>query len=431
MTSYKFALIDDSKFTRQLLKELLLKQGHKVVAELDLNGEAIQRCWELDVDMIFLSMSSSEEEGIRLLRDLLAAGLDAPMVVICSGAQQELIVSAVRLGAKGYLLKPFHAEDVRECIDKHVVERDTQQASWRADAPAAPEPEEHREPVYQDWPITENVKEVPYVEPPVVKPIQDIPFSVELESPQRLSEAIHMDNGIHFKRKELERRALTEMDHSSADQFTQVAVMEREEAEEELVGWEKEILILDQPEVKEQSGHEVLAELTSIKEQEEEVMREALHAVEDVKVEEHDFKNTGEIDRGLEKMARMFEQMQTMMAQMPAPVAAAQEAATSRAATDEVPPAQNDRLVPGILRTHPEQEVQIRKRMTKTHMCNWNEDIDGETKQYLVVCTEGENKLNIEMGSLNKKQTLTFTLEGFFELVGWLEETVGRSAKRK
>lgn len=430
MTSYKFALIDDSKFTRQLLKELLLKQGHKVVAELDLNGEAIQRCWELDVDMIFLSMSSSEEEGIRLLRDLLAAGLDAPMVVICSGAQQELIVSAVRLGAKGYLLKPFHAEDVRECIDKHVVVRDRRSVSWREEAPPAVKAEAHEETVVTETVIHENEQALSHAEEQALQEWQDIPFSVELESPQRLSEAIHMDNGIHFTRKELERRALTEMDHSSADQFTQVAVMEREEAEEELVGWEKEILILDQPEVKEQSGHEVLAELTSIKEQEEEVMREALHAVEDVKVEEHDFKNTGEIDRGLEKMARMFEQMQTMMAQMPAPVAAAQEAATSRAAIDEAP-AQNDRLVPGILRTHPEQEVQIRKRMTKTHMCNWNEDIDGETKQYLVVCTEGENKLNIEMGSLNKKQTLTFTLEGFFELVGWLEETVGRSAKRK
>lgn len=430
MTSYKFALIDDSKFTRQLLKELLLKQGHKVVAELDLNEDAIQRCWELDVDMIFLSMSSSEEEGIRLLRDLIAAGLDAPMVVICSGAQQELIMSAVRLGAKGYLLKPFHAEDVRECIDKHVVARDTRPASWSTDAPAAPEQEEHKEPVYQDWPTRENVEEVPYVEPPVVKPIQDIPFSVELESPQRLVEAIHLDSGIHFTRKELERRALTEMDNPSADSFSQVAVMEREEAEAELVSWEDETLALEQTEVKEQSGHEGL-ELTTIKEQEEEVMREALHAVEDVKAEEQDFKNTGEIDRGLEKMARMFEQMQTMMAQMPAPVAAAQEGPTSAASTDEVPPAQNDRLVPGILRAHPDQEVQIRKRMTKTHMCNWNEDIDGETKQYLVVCTEGENKLNIEMGSLNKKQTLTFTLEGFFELVGWLEETVGRSAKRK
>lgn len=430
MTSYKFALIDDSKFTRQLLKELLLKQGHKVVAELDLNGDAIQRCWELDVDMIFLSMSSSEEDGIRLLRDLIAAELYAPVVVICSGAQQELIMSAVRLGAKGYLLKPFHAEDVRECLEKHVVVRE---AVISQNEQTIGHFEEQDRP---EWSM-ESIADMAYLEQrepleqPASKPLEEIPFSVELESPQRLAEAIQLNSGIHFTRKEPEPTALAEGKNSAADVFSQAAAMELEEIEREPVGCEEDTLALDQPEVKEEPVQEELVELASpIMEKEEEIMREALHKVEDMKTEEMGFNNTEEIDRGLEKMARMFEQMQSMMTQMPAPVAAAEETRGPQAPAAEAP-VQRERLIPGVLRTHPDQELQIRKRMTKTHMCNWNEDIDGETKQYLVVCTEGENKLNIEMGSLNKKQTLTFTLEGFFELVGWLEETVGRSAKRK
>lgn len=430
MTSYKFALIDDSKFTRQLLKELLLKQGHKVVAELDLNGDAIQRCWELDVDMIFLSMSSSEEDGIRLLRDLIAAELYAPVVVICSGAQQELIMSAVRLGAKGYLLKPFHAEDVRECLEKHVVVRE---AVISQNEQTISHFEEQDRP---EWSM-ESIADMAYLEQreqleqPASKPLEEIPFSVELESPQRLAEAIQLNSGIHFTRKEPEPTALAEGKNSAADVFSQAAAMELEEIEREPVGCEEDTLALDQPEVKEEPVQEELVELASpIMEKEEEIMREALHKVEDMKTEEMGFNNTEEIDRGLEKMARMFEQMQSMMTQMPALVAAAEETRGPQAPAAEAP-VQSERLIPGVLRTHPDQELQIRKRMTKTHMCNWNEDIDGETKQYLVVCTEGENKLNIEMGSLNKKQTLTFTLEGFFELVGWLEETVGRSAKRK
>jgi DNA-binding NarL/FixJ family response regulator len=60
-------------------------------------------------------------------------------------------------------------------------------------------------------------------------------------------------------------------------------------------------------------------------------------------------------------------------------------------------------------------------------MCNWQEEINGETATFTVVCTESENKVLIEMtdGSQAVK-TMQFTIEGFRQLSDWLESHTDR-----
>ncbi|MFD0696829.1 response regulator [Paenibacillus sp. GCM10027628] len=60
-------------------------------------------------------------------------------------------------------------------------------------------------------------------------------------------------------------------------------------------------------------------------------------------------------------------------------------------------------------------------------MCNWQEEINGETATFTVVCTESENKLLIEMSGDNQvKHTMHFTIDGLRQLSGWLEDHIGR-----
>jgi DNA-binding NarL/FixJ family response regulator len=80
-----------------------------------------------------------------------------------------------------------------------------------------------------------------------------------------------------------------------------------------------------------------------------------------------------------------------------------------------------------IHRLKSEQEVNIVKAMRRasfvtSYMCNWQEEIHSGTTNYSVICTEKENKILIEStGDSQDKQAIEFTLEGFRQLISWLE----------
>ena len=66
------------------------------------------------------------------------------------------------------------------------------------------------------------------------------------------------------------------------------------------------------------------------------------------------------------------------------------------------------------------------KNFTSSVMCNWSEELNGEMSQYLVVCTEAENKIEIEMGTAGgQKQSITVTIESFNQLAAWLQVQLG------
>jgi DNA-binding NarL/FixJ family response regulator len=62
------------------------------------------------------------------------------------------------------------------------------------------------------------------------------------------------------------------------------------------------------------------------------------------------------------------------------------------------------------------------KSFISSFMCQWQEERNGETVEYSAVCTESENKLLIERKDANhEKQVIPFTLDGFRQLAGWLD----------
>jgi DNA-binding NarL/FixJ family response regulator len=59
-------------------------------------------------------------------------------------------------------------------------------------------------------------------------------------------------------------------------------------------------------------------------------------------------------------------------------------------------------------------------------MCNWQEETYEGTIQYSVICTESENRLLVEMkGDNEEKQVISFSLDGFRQLAGWLDDHLG------
>ncbi len=101
---------DDEELIRWSLREHLEKHGYDVeVAE---DGE---KCLEVigtfAPDALILDLKMPKKGGLEVLREVRARGLDVPTVVITAHGGIESAIEATRLGASGYLAKPF---DLRE-----------------------------------------------------------------------------------------------------------------------------------------------------------------------------------------------------------------------------------------------------------------------------------------------------------------------------
>jgi two-component system chemotaxis response regulator CheY len=70
--------------------------------------------------------------------------------------------------------------------------------------------------------------------------------------------------------------------------------------------------------------------------------------------------------------------------------------------------------------------IEKMRSFVSSYNCSWQEDIQGKTANFNVICTESENKIIIEMSNQNnEKQVIPFTLDGFRQLTGWLQGQMG------
>src|SRR5256886_1017667 len=98
-------IVDDHPLTRAALSGLLEQNGFSVVAEAEDGGDAIGQARELQPDLVLLDLSMPGLSGLEALPKLRAAAPGCEVVVLTASGSDEDLLSAIRGGAAGYLLK--------------------------------------------------------------------------------------------------------------------------------------------------------------------------------------------------------------------------------------------------------------------------------------------------------------------------------------
>ncbi|HUY70998.1 MAG TPA: response regulator transcription factor [Gaiellaceae bacterium] len=98
-------IADDHPLTRDALAGLLSANGFEVVGQAAGGVEAIALATELDPDLIVLDLTMPEMDGLSALPKLRDAAPAAAVVVLTASEDDGNLLSAIRLGAAGYLLK--------------------------------------------------------------------------------------------------------------------------------------------------------------------------------------------------------------------------------------------------------------------------------------------------------------------------------------
>lgn len=106
-------VIDDHPLFRKGVAQLLaLDSGFRMAGEAASGAEGLELAKQLKPDLILLDLNMKDMNGIETLRAMRAAELDARVIVLTVSDHEEDLVSALRAGADGYLLKDMEPEDL-------------------------------------------------------------------------------------------------------------------------------------------------------------------------------------------------------------------------------------------------------------------------------------------------------------------------------
>jgi len=116
-------LVDDLPFMRALLADIVRDAGMEVAAEAENGRKALSAYVAGRPDVVLLDIAMPVMDGITALRRL--RNLDpAARVIMCSAlGEQGLIVRAIQLGARDFVVKPFRPERVVGAVTR-VLEAD-------------------------------------------------------------------------------------------------------------------------------------------------------------------------------------------------------------------------------------------------------------------------------------------------------------------
>jgi two-component system, chemotaxis family, chemotaxis protein CheY len=111
-------IVDDSAAIRKILQRVLRQTGMSIgtIHEAGDGQEAIELLKTQQVRMILSDINMPKMDGLQMLAALKAAPewCNTPVVMITTEGGEAKVAEAVRLGAAGYVRKPFTADQIKE-----------------------------------------------------------------------------------------------------------------------------------------------------------------------------------------------------------------------------------------------------------------------------------------------------------------------------
>jgi two-component system, chemotaxis family, chemotaxis protein CheY len=114
----KIVIVDDAKFMRITLSNILMKGEHEVVGEGENGKDAIQLYRELKPQLMTMDITMPEMNGIDALREIKKEFPDAKIIMCSAMGQQKMVVEAIEAGAKDFIVKPFDEGRVINAINR-------------------------------------------------------------------------------------------------------------------------------------------------------------------------------------------------------------------------------------------------------------------------------------------------------------------------
>jgi DNA-binding NarL/FixJ family response regulator len=118
MAKYRILLVDDHEVVRLGLKALLERHSQfEVAGEAGTAREALEQVNRIRPDVVLMDIRLPGTSGIEACEEITKNFPNTKVVMLTSYAEDEMLFSAIRAGASGYVLKQIGAEDLVRAIE--------------------------------------------------------------------------------------------------------------------------------------------------------------------------------------------------------------------------------------------------------------------------------------------------------------------------
>ena len=111
-------LVDDSRTSRRMLREIIEGAGHKIIGEAENGEEGYLKFKELRPDLVTLDITMPKMDGLEALKLIHKEDENAKVIMITAAGQKEKMMQAIKEGASEFFTKPYEAEEVAKLIAK-------------------------------------------------------------------------------------------------------------------------------------------------------------------------------------------------------------------------------------------------------------------------------------------------------------------------
>ncbi len=110
-------IVDDAAFMRLNLKNIL-KNDYEIAGEAENGKEAVEKYQDLEPDIVTMDITMPVMDGLEAIKAIKDIDSEAQIVVCSAMGQQKMVIKAIELGAKDFIVKPFKEERVINAIKK-------------------------------------------------------------------------------------------------------------------------------------------------------------------------------------------------------------------------------------------------------------------------------------------------------------------------
>lgn len=121
MSEVTFVIVDDAVFMRTIIRKMIEQvEDYKVLGEASNGRDAIEAAAKFQPDIMTLDITMPELDGIQAVPEILKISPKTRIIMVSAMGQQSMVIEAIKMGAKDFVIKPFEKSRVYQAI-KNVL----------------------------------------------------------------------------------------------------------------------------------------------------------------------------------------------------------------------------------------------------------------------------------------------------------------------
>jgi two-component system chemotaxis response regulator CheY len=111
-------IVDDAAFMRAMIRDMVTRDGHEIVAEAANGAEAVKLYLNAKPDVMTMDITMPEMDGVTALRNIRKLDPSAKIIMCSAMGQHLMVLDAIQAGAKDFVVKPLQQQRLLEAIHK-------------------------------------------------------------------------------------------------------------------------------------------------------------------------------------------------------------------------------------------------------------------------------------------------------------------------